>query len=264
MTRRCDLVLAALLAVWLSLAGTAWAGPFGFSLEAAAGAWFTNVGGDVADGGEKVDLDSTLDLESQTGISAWARFEHPVPFLPDLKLEFFHVAPSGEADLTASFKFGDKVFPVGAVLDTDLNLNMADLTLYWHVPLVQTVSASIFDITFGLTGRLISGDISLKTEPFGLSEIKAKDDFLALLPMGHLGVRVWPVKWLAFEGGAEGMGWDGQYWWDFYGAVHLSPWTENFFFGVGYRHTGVDVDDLVGFDLDVKASGVFVEVGFRI
>ena len=76
-------------------------------------------------------------------------------------------------------------------------------------PLVQTVSASIFDVTFGLTGRLLTGDITLKTEPFGLAKIKAEDDFAAVLPMGHLGVRVRPLEWLAFEGGAEGMGWDG-------------------------------------------------------
>ncbi len=215
------------------------AGPAGFNFSGAVGVWYLQPGGDI----ENVDLDSDFNFGDKANLSLWARLEHPLPIVPDIKLDYNTV------------KFDD------GRLNSSIDLKIFDATLYWHVPMIRTLSNDILDVTFGLGGRFYDGDVDIHSFTGNLADNK-------VMPFVYAGARVEPINWLAL--GLELRGWSvsDQKTFDCLAKVEVYPFTEFFFIGAGYHYLTLEDDkssnNATDTDMNIKPGGFFVEVGFDI
>ena len=134
--------------------------------------WNTEATGSVDDA---VKLDqSGLNIDKENTFFGSIFFEHPVPFIPNLKVTNTSLELSGKG--TASFNFQDENF-TGST-DTALDLSHTDLTLYWGLQ----IPVPYFDIDFGLTARVFDGGAEIQGLVNGVQTTESAD-FNAVFPL---------------------------------------------------------------------------------
>lgn len=216
------------------------AAPLGFHLSGAVGVWYASPGGS-ADG---LSLDSDFDMGNSFNLDLWARFEHPVPLVPDVKLEYTPIKLDGDK------------------LSSDLDLKLLDLTAYWHIPLLNTLSAGVLDVTFGLGARVYDSQLSYDRPLAGSISPSAK----GTLPFLYVGGRVSPLEMFALVAEFRGFSYDDNDTFDAVAKVEYFPFGKNFFVGGGYRYLTLQNDkseqSTQDLKLDVNLGGFFLETGF--
>jgi len=142
-----------------------------FTLGAKASVWDTEPSGSL-DKGVSVEGDG-LDIDSDSGNQISVFFEHPVPFLPNIKVRNTSLELEGKGNIDATF--ADQDF-TGDVVST-LDLSHTDLTLYWGLPL----PVPFLDINFGINGRQFDGKAEVTAVDGARSESVDLDFVLPML-----------------------------------------------------------------------------------
>lgn len=168
-----------------------------------------------------------LNLDSDNGTQLSVFFEHPLPFLPNIKLKSTQLELDGKGTINnASFagqSFNEEV-------KTNLDLSHNDITLYWGLPL----PVPYLDINFGLTGRQFTG--SAEVSGTTTSTVKSEDLDL-VLPMAYGEVKVGPIMGV-------------------YAGVDVN------YIGMG-KNNLMDTSAVVGYVLPIPIVDISLEGGYR-
>ena len=99
---------------------------------ATAGAymWKQSWEGDVKAGSQSVDMNKDLGYDDETGKSFYVALEHPVPVIPNIRLQHTDLDISEQGTLTKSFTFDGKGYAQSEVVDSTTDLSHTDATLY--------------------------------------------------------------------------------------------------------------------------------------
>ena len=196
-----------------------------FTVGAKASVWNTESKGDLDEGVSVEDDGLNLDKENGTQISVF--FEHPVPFLPNIKVRNTSLEIEGDGSLVAA-SFADQTFNENVPSRMDLTHN--DLTLYWGLPL----PVPFLDINFGLNARQFDGDAEVSGEISGRTETVDLD---FVLPMVYGEVKInTPIG--------------------IYGNVDINY--------VGYGDNKMsDISYGLGYDLPIPVVDLGIEAGYR-
>jgi outer membrane protein len=89
-----------------------------------------------------IDLDRDLALADRQGKMLWLNVEHPLPFLPNFRVERTALNTQGERILSQSLHFGGETFAAGTRISSQFDLDHDDLILYYEV-LDNVVSVDI-------------------------------------------------------------------------------------------------------------------------
>lgn len=123
--------------------------------------WNTAYKGDISAtaSGEPFDLslENTLQLEDSDNNVIWAAFEHPIPVVPNIQIRQTTLETTGMGSIDKSFEFGGETYSGNVTLDSNVNLNHTDLTLYWGLPL------PVLTVDFGLNIRQFDGELAINT-----------------------------------------------------------------------------------------------------
>ncbi len=219
----------ALAACILAMAPVAAQADLLFTVGAKASVWDAEPTGQMDDGVSVED--DGLNLGSENGQQLTVFFEHPLPFIPNLKLKQTSLELDGDGIIdVASFGVGGVDFSVDEEVVSTLDLSHNDLTLYWGLPL----PVPFVDINFGLTARQFDG----------LAEVEAKDgsgrgsedlDFVLPLAYGELKVNT-PFG--------------------IYAAADIN------YLGMGDNKLS-DMSAVIGYDLPVPVVDIGLEAGYR-
>jgi outer membrane protein len=217
-------------------------------LGASVSYWNSDLSGVAADNGGVVDVENDLNLDSDSNANASLYLEHPVPVLPNVRLNYTLVQQNGRGQVNGNFggvNFG------GVDVHSDLDLEQLDLTLYYEV------LDNWVNLDLGLTARDLSGELIVKEASTGTPSNETSVD--AVIPMGYLAAR-FDLPFTGVSVGAEGnfMSFDGDSLYDFnaYGQFEMAVIQ----FRAGYREMSIDYED--GSDrLDVEIGGPFVSAG---
>lgn len=166
--------------------------------------------------------------DTESGYQIGAYLEHPVPMLPNLRLDY-------TSDIT---------FSGGA---NSVALNQMDVTPYYEI------LDNVVDIDIGITAKVLNG--TSKT-------IIAEESFNAVIPMGYLGAAVMlPGLPVSFAGSVKYIGFSGDSFtdarikavWDIAGGLSAQ---------VGYRYESLKLDDRFDITTDATFKGAFAGLGF--
>ena len=186
-----------------------------------------------------------------------------------LRLDYFGYHDDANASADFSFDFDDITIPVGARIDSSLDLDVYSANLAYNFYQSQRarfgfgVGVHMADIDLEISGKVI---VDGQEIPLGAGDA----DLLAPLPnLYAYGVYGFTDKFILRYGG----GWMSLSYGDFSGSLYLANayleyWPfKHFGFGVGYRYVAADIEYDPGNkteEYDVKLPGpvLYVAIGF--
>lgn len=243
--------IAAILAAMTPMAAQA---DLLFTLGAKASVWNADPSGQL-DKNVSVEKDG-LNLDSENGQQLEVYFEHPLPFVPNLKLKQTNLEITGDGSVNVNFlnqSFNENV-------DSTLDLSHKDLTLIWGLPL----PVPFVDVNFGLTARQFDG----KAEVLGkqTNVTKAVDlDFVMPLAYGEVKINS-PFGLYAYAD-VNYIGYSGNKLQDMSAAIgyDLPIPVVDLGLEAGYREIALKTDkDLADIDTDVKVKGAYFGANFSV
>lgn len=202
-----------------------------FGVYAGGGVWSQDIEGDARSGDSLtsaislVDLDDDLGFDSKRNLYLYAGLEHPIPLLPNIRVDYAEIAQTARGQLDRSIEFNGRTFDVSANLLSEVDLEQTDLVLYYEV------LDNVVSLDLGLGVRYVDGFVQVAdTSGFSSAE------FSGVIPLAYVGARVdLPIT-------------------NFWAAAQAR--------GVGYRGDSlIDIDARVGWE---SALGLGLEVGYRI
>jgi outer membrane protein len=227
-------------------------------IEGAIGIWNHDPNGIINYNGDDVELNSDLALSDRSDINVWCRVEHPVPMLPDIKIQYTPIKVKDSNSGNRPFQFGGYTFDNAT--QSELEMDIIDVQLYNHLPLVQTASLKSLDFTYGLNFRFLNANAFIQEVQTVNSRSRSFSTPLAML---YAGFRIAPVDSFSFSGDFQGTAYSGNHWYDITAEVQISPFTDIIFLGIGYRYQDFKIDDVQDVTADQTMQGWFAELGFR-
>ncbi len=129
-------------------------------------------------GSDSIDMNDDLGYDDETGKSFYVALEHPVPILPNIRLQSTDLDISEKGTLTKPYTFDGKVYTVGEEVQSTTDLSHIDGTFYYEI-LDNWVNLDV-----GLTVRMFDGEVSIKgASGEGAIEIDAP------IPMAYVNAR---------------------------------------------------------------------------
>lgn len=205
--------------------------------------WDAENTGDVQSGSVPVSVDNDLGFESETLAQAYVAFDHFIPLIPNVRLQYVDLDYEGDGQLSKDF---DGINFNGNVA-TQLDLNQTDLIAYWRI------LDNVVNLDLGVQVSRIDGSLSIRQ-----AGAASNTNFDEILPAGYLSAGVdLPFTGLSLTGGlAVGADVDG-------GRLNDLRVNLNYEIGVvgadlGWRKLDLMLDDVEGVDNDFTLSGPYL------
>ncbi len=204
-------------------------------------------------GDNRVDADDDLHLDTQTDFYARAKFEHPIPILPNIRVAYVHTETTGDGRLSKTFTFDDQVYVANEEIHSEAKLDNVDGTLYYEV-----VDMDSFDLDLGLTARYMDGYVKVEDKTRNKS---SQADVNFVVPMVYANIRIAMPFLEGLSVGVEGngVGYSGNALYDVHADVRYIVFAG---LGVeaGYRYQKVKIDDIDDVSADIDIQGAYAGV----
>lgn len=105
-----------------------------------------------------ISMDNTLGMSKETEGYLWVAFDHPVPLLPNVRLEKTNLTHTG---ISSGVTFNGVT---GLTGDAIASLNSTDITLYWRL------LDNWINLDIGLTARKFDGEFTIGSESLTVTE----------------------------------------------------------------------------------------------
>lgn len=122
---------------------------------------------------DRIDLQNTLGHDSTDGAMLWLAFEHPVPFLPNVKLARTEADSAARTVLTTGIDYGDISIPVSTTVNSQVDLSHTDYVLYYEL------LDNWFELDLGVDVKQFDGVASISGA--GQNEFEEFDDYVPFL-----------------------------------------------------------------------------------
>ena len=142
--------------------------------------WQQEYSGSVQSGLTSIDLEDQLALDDDNGNVVYVAFEHPIPGIPNVRLQHTEMEISETSTLTTNIDFNGTSYTATTTLDTQSDFSHTDLTGYYEI-LDNWISVDI-----GLTMRYVDGDIQLTDVA---TSSTSSESFEAVLPMLYVATK---------------------------------------------------------------------------
>ena len=226
-------------------------------LYAGAQGWnMQTAGGFSSDG-----ANANYNFEDQANSNIYVAFEHPVPLIPNIKIQRTVMDTSGKTTLTSSYTFGDEIYADNTDVITDVQLTATDFIIYYELFDNDLIS---FDL--GINAKQIDGEL-LVTEKEN-PETSSSESFSGPLPMVYSRLAI-GVPFSGFGAFVEGSFLNvGDHTLSDYQAAMTYSLMENLAvdvtFQLGYRAVELELDDLDDIHSNLEFKGVYagLEVHF--
>ena len=205
--------------------------------------------------GDSIDLKDDFKWEKESDIFAKLYIEHPVSMLPNIKLGYSSFGHSGSGMLTKDITFSNKTYTSTSKIDSNFDLDMYDLTLYYEV------LDSELNLDLGLNIRYLDGSVSAVgvggTPPTPINE---STSFNVPVPMLYAKARVpVPSTDISFQAEGNYISYSGNQFYDFEAGVRYT-----FALGLGleggYKSMKLKLNDVDDLNLDSTFSGAYAKL----
>ncbi len=149
-----------------------------FGVYGGIGIWQGDIDGSMGLDDIPITTDE-LGIDDEQNQFFYVALEHPVPVLPNVRIQYTELDYEGFAIVDREFTWDDITFPANAPTTTELDLSQTDITLYYEI-LDNWVS---FDI--GLTAKMVDGSGKVDSRPEGLDPIIEETDFSGSIPLAY-------------------------------------------------------------------------------
>ena len=215
--------------------------------EAGYAVWSPSLSGTIKGSGTgDIDIDLQRDLgygDKEVNSFFWASFDHPIPLIPNIKVQQTNYTTSNKSTSTVRFD-GNKY---GGDVASSLTLDQIDVIPYYRI------LDNWVNLDLGINIKTINGNIKLSST--GISP--TDKDFTAVIPMLYAKARFdVPFSGLSVEADCSYIGYDGSEFVDMKAAiVYESPIGLGL--NIGYRVENLVLDDIGDTNTDIKIDGLY-------
>lgn len=227
-------------------------------VEMGAGAWQNDITGTIESKDlagfdiDILDVDS-LGYDKETKGYIWMFIKHPVPILPNLRLEYTNVDFSGKS--IQPFVYKGKTYTANS--ESTFKLNQFDIIMYYN--LLDNTAWTTLDL--GLDVKIMQGEFTAQ-DSTGLFFVNEKETFPVPMAYGRLRFEL-PFD-IGLEGTAKYLAYKNSKITDYmikadYTLIDILP--VDIGLEVGYRFEQLDIDGndfSIDKTVDVEIDGVFV------
>jgi outer membrane protein len=221
-------------------------------IYAGGGVWQTDFSGQVGDMGQPAADLEDLGLRDEDNQFYFVALEHPVPLLPNIRLQHTGISLASTSDIDQTFVIDDVTYTANTTVTSDIDFSHTDATLYYEV------LDNWANLDLGLTFRKFDGDISLRTD--SLSGSQALDE---TIPMVYAKAQ-FNLPLTGFFLGAAGnyASHSGSKVSDLQASLgYMSDGLVlDFGIEVGVRSFAIELDDVSELDADMKLEGTFASI----
>lgn len=233
-----------------------------FGIYAGVGGWFSEYDGDFSsDESIDIDLIDDLSFDRDDANSIYVAIEHPVPLVPNLRLQRTEISIEESSELATQIDFDGTNFSSSENVTAELDLTHTDVTLYYEV-LDNWVSLDL-----GFTVRAFDGEVLIEGETIDIATgepIFAREEIDVPLPMLY-GKAKFELPFTGFAVEAEGniLEVSGNGITD---ATIKLAYESKLGLGaeLGYRVFQLTLDDEDDLNADITIDGVYVGVSLHI
>jgi outer membrane protein len=207
--------------------------------------WDSDLSGDAGNKTDAVDLENDLDLSGDGNANLEAYVEHPVPVLPNVRLNYTTIEQSGSGEISTQYDL------VSGDVDSDLDLTQFDITLYYEI------LDNWANVDVGLTARNLDGELVVREKV--INGQVSRTEISGVIPMGYVAARLdLPFTGVSVGGQLNAISFDGDSISDVnvYGQYEIAVLRLR----AGYRQMNMDYEDSDD-RLDVTLKGPFASVG---
>ena len=238
------------LAVMTAASGFAQADVVG--VKVSAGGWEPSFNGDIQDGLAAISLENDLNLSDDQATVASLSFEHPIPVLPNVRLDYADLSIAAESTLTRNIEFDGNSFSVSDDVRTSADLSHIDGVLYYEL-MDNWVS-----IDLGIGVRMFDGDIEIQS-----TTESAREELDEPLPLVYGAVQFdLPFTGLAISADLKGISYEGDSAFDYTAKVSYT-FALGLGLEAGYRGFEMDIEELSDFTADIDISGPYAGLIFQ-
>ncbi len=218
-----------------------------------AGVWQSEFSGDISETGQlSVNLKNDLGISDEDTNFAYVALEHPIPVLPNIRLQQTDLSIQDTGTLTRTITYDGTTFNVNTDVDSTLDFSHIDATLYYEV------LDNWLNLDLGVTFRIFDGEASLETVSTPVQA--ARQELEGAIPMLYLKGQIdLPFTGFYISASANAIGYDGNNLTDYIAAVGYQSDGFVLDFGVelGVRTFTFELDDLDEIDGDIEMSGAY-------
>lgn len=215
--------------------------------EAGAAFWNASATGDVQyKSGTKFDLADNLGLDDNTGANfLWAVVEHPVPIIPNLKIEKSSFSVDSKTLSAGSFA-GTSNVAVGQ--KSELILDQTDFKIYYEL------LDNWVNIDAGINIKVIDGSVTLGS---------TTEDISASIPMLYAKGKIQlPFSGFALEADVSTISFSGSSFTDAKAAI-LYETSYGLGATIGYKKESLNLDDISDYNAEISISGMYAGVFYH-
>jgi len=221
-------------------------------LYVGAQAWQMGSDGSFGSAGSSAEFD----FQDETQGVYYVALEHPIFFLPDLKLRYNNLSTSGDAEVS-SFSFGGQTY--NGEVRANVDLSHTDFILYYEL-----LDNGLISLDLGVNVKYLDGEITVVDK----SGTNSQQSLRTPAPLGYLKAELGlPLTGLSTFGELNYLTYDGHTLSDYQlGLAYqfIDNMAIDMNIHAGYRDVHFKLDDLDGVDTDINFNGAFagLEVHF--
>jgi len=230
-----------LLSLCATFALSASADTVGFEVGAAY--WGAKTSGDFNYKGDTIDLEKDLGYGDKNTNFIWASFEHPVPIIPNLKIQ--HTSFDESQSTNTNKVFDGKTY--SGVVNSNLKLNQTDFILYYEL------LDNWVNLDFGINAKYLNASFSMDSA----TQSASTKDLNYVVPMLYAKAKFeLPLSGLSVESDISYISYDSSAFYDIKGGVSYET-TFGLDATAGYRAEKLKIDDISDFNSDIDIKGFY-------
>jgi outer membrane protein len=224
-------------------------------IYAGGGVWQSDFSGEIGDVGQPSANLEDLGLQDQNNQYYFIALEHPVPVLPNVRLQQTDVSLSETADIDQTFILDDVAYTASTTVTSDFDFSHTDATLYYEV------LDNWVNLDLGVTFRKFDGELSLRSD--ALSSSQTLDEIIPMV-YGKAQFNL-PLSGFYVTAGGNYASFNGSKASDLQAALGFMSdgWVLDFGIELGIRNFSVQLDDVSKLDADMDLQGSFASIYFH-
>jgi outer membrane protein len=220
-------------------------------VKAGASYWNYDISGTARyktrDASNNIDINNDLGYDDGSSGFYYVSLEHPLPFLPNVRLSYTNIDEDANGLLSRTVLFGDTTFLINENVSSQFDLKQTDVTLYYEL------LDNVVSLDLGINAKYIDG----KAQITGSLSGTENTDISGWVPMAYGGVRA-DLPLTGFSVSADGsyVKYEGSSFYDYsVRASYTTPWRVGL--DIGYRKIKLDLDDFDDSFTEVEFDGPY-------
>ncbi len=224
-------------------------------VEMGGGIWENELSGSITSGTPAVNINTDiLGYDKEKKGYAWLNIKHPIPVLPNLRLEYAAVDYSGAS--TTTFTYDGNTYAANST--SDLTLDQFDIIMYYN--LLDNTAWTTLDV--GIDVKVIQSELNAADEAGLVVNVHEKETLPVPMAYGRLRFEI-PGVDIGLEGNMKYSAYKSSKIMDYavkvdYTLVDILPVDVGL--EVGYRFQQLDIDGedfSIDTTADIEVDGIF-------